>query len=316
MNANLLSLNKFYLIFFYIFTVYLFINFNSFLSFWINIEVNMLSFILIIKSFKCDININRLGDRVIYYFFIQSTGSLIYLRLSSFLRCFTFEITTILILSLLLKLGLPPLCFWVYNLRPYLGVKVFTLLIRIQKLPVIVLLFFLMENYQVLIIFVLIFWGTLNILVRTRLTDLIISSSIYFTRWLFFIFINSYSIFILLYAVYTLFFFIVVSNNAGYRISNMFYTLISYIFFIGLPPLSLFFFKFISLNLLINSDLYLLIFIIIITFIATCGYFKFFFVGFKYKVGNYEYRMAGSSSILALSIFIILIFLLFWGKLI
>lgn len=263
----------------------------SWLRVWIGLEINLLSFIPLIRNKK---NI-YLSESSIKYFIVQAIGSAI--LLFTIILFFLIEnlnfnfnyIMNIFISSIiLLKIGAAPFHFWFPSISEGLNWINNLILISWQKIaPIIILSYSLNLNYLIISIILSAIVGSLGGLNQTSLRKLIAFSSINHIGWIirrllfneniWLIYFSFY--FILLINIFLFFNFLNI-----YYINQTFINLFSnkylkIIFFLlllslgGLPPFLGFFPKWIIIELIISKNLYFMIFIIVIFTLITLFFY-------------------------------------------
>lgn len=222
-------------------------------------------------------------DLCFLYFIIQGLGSFL------FLSCFygrslcrpSGNIEVVIDLSLSLKISLFPFHFWIFKILEVANMFQFWILIGIQKLPILFLLYTLFNDFLYLIMIIRMRIGSFLMVKCLSLSFLLASSSIYRVFWGLFIFLSSCERFVAYYFMYVFFLYVILSYQ-GDTIRSIYF--VSFLFFIGLPPLRLFFFKLLISfwGVWILTPLEWLIFWIR-GFLAIVGYFTIFFKDFFFK---------------------------------
>lgn len=282
MITRLVFTNSFYLL-----RIFLFYGRNTLFSFWVLIELNLLFFLVIVYLFQGK-DLEFFSFRL-FYFLIQSLGSILFL-LSILLQrmSFNFSFELILIFSLILKMGLYPGTFWVFQMGCFFNFRTIYYLLVFQKIPLFILLFTLSPLFLELVLIFSFIYGSLYLFFSTSLIDVFISSSIASTFWVFYLFSsrpNSFFIFLFFYSLILFLFFFLRSKSpegiCNSRIFNSLLLVLIFIFLCGLPPISLFFFKIELIYFLIFSyNLIGAFFIFSFRFVSLFGYLSFFFKNF------------------------------------
>lgn len=293
---------------FYFVSLFLFFNYNNPLIFWVLMEINLLSFSLI---FLLDKEFSSKQDRLnylVFYFLIQSRASILFLS-NFFFRDWgsIFNADHIFLFSIILKIGLFPLFFWVFNISFRLSFIRFFFLFTTQKVPLFLGLFCSGSSLLFLFLLISFFWGRITLLYRKNFIFLIISSSISYRFILFLFFRYSLSLFLRFFLLYRFFLALAIIPFFKGLVSNEKFLLLVYSFFMGLPPLSLFFFKFLFSSELVGSFGFseMLIFWLL-SLAGLVGYLKFFYRSFYEDFSLYtinEFRFKKISFILIVSSF-------------
>lgn len=264
-------------------TLFSILNLNNIFIFWLLIEFNVVIFLaLILLSFKEE-KFSDSGAQCLYYFIIQSLGSIIFLyfiRVDStknFATCF-------LLVAITLKLGLLPFQFWVVKLTGCITSFSLFFLLTLQKLPLIFFCFHLSRTFFIWILILNLLVGCLILYLSKTFDDLLVISRNTIFPWLifsltwsvysFWIFFIKYSIFVyfLIKAKFNFFHFISTT-------STKVIFLIVLIFMAGLPPLFFFFVKLMVISdiLVFSSRFFFLILFVYYSFISLLAYFNFFY---------------------------------------
>lgn len=302
----------------YVFRIFLFFNRIKIFFFWVFLEVNMAIFIWILYKFN-SFNIEGYENfyNIIYYFFIQRLGSIIF-----FLCCRgIFEnlisfVDWIICLSLVIKIGIFPFHFWVFKFGQVRGLFHLFLLLTIQKLP----LFFLTKNFYcqffVEFLFVRLVIGSFFIFIAKNFKELCISSSIYSRIWFYVFLLYSNIMFLFNYGFYSLFMILsrLYYNNISILKSNKLVISILFFFLAGFPPFSLFFCKFYSMSYLFNLSSIFFFSLWIFSFMSLVFYFLFFYKNCLNINYLYDFYDKFKKRYLLIFLFSIYIFI-FWVKL-
>lgn len=232
----------------YLMRVLMFLNMSSMVSFWITLEINILVFIYMIRRILPDQESER-SMMCFRYLVSQSIGSIMFITGSILVRVqesFIFQIY--MIIGLLIKIGIFPFHRWVYNLCASLPIILVALLLTIQKIPVLLLLTYIKLEASYSIITLRSIFGSLFLIYRENIRELIVSSSLYFTFWVWVIFQLRSIWFMVIYILYAISTIIVLgaSENIDKGLiesSEKLNIVISIIFLVGIPPIRMFFFK-------------------------------------------------------------------------
>lgn len=243
--------------------------------FWIVIEINLISFIFLIFIIETKKKIFQ-EESIFLYFIIQSLGRFLFL-----LRIYLKEEIYIFydlffLVSLTLKLGIFPLFFWIVDIGRSLGCIIFILILSVQKIPIFLIFFNIISRFTLLFLFSSLAFGGLIIFFSRNIYDVLIYSSIYSSFWVYLIYLQDLYFYLSFFFIYFISIFFLVSNRVFSK-ENIFRVRF-FIFICGLPPFSIFFFKFfIVYNAFqINLNSFFLLFWTF-RFISLIGYFKFFY---------------------------------------
>lgn len=232
----------------YLMRVLMFLNMSSMVSFWITLEINILVFIYMIRRIFPDQESE--GSMMCFRYLVsQSIGSIMFITGSILVRgqeSFIFQIY--MIIGLLIKIGIFPFHRWVYNLCASIPIILVALLLTIQKIPVLLLLTYIKLEVSYSIITLRSIFGSLFLIYRENIRELIVSSSLYFTFWVWVIFQLRSIWFMVIYILYAIRTIIVLGaseniNKGIIESSEKLNIVISIIFLVGIPPIRMFFFK-------------------------------------------------------------------------
>lgn len=232
----------------YLMRVLMFLNMSSMVSFWITLEINILVFIYMIR--RIFPGQESEGSMMCFRYLVsQSIGSLMFITGSILVRgqeSFIFQIY--MIIGLLIKIGIFPFHRWVYNLCASIPIILVALLLTIQKIPVLLLLTYIKLEASYSIITLRSIFGSLFLIYRENIRELIVSSSLYFTFWVWVIFQLRSIWFMVIYILYAIRTIIVLGaseniNKGIIESSEKLNIVISIIFLVGIPPIRMFFFK-------------------------------------------------------------------------
>nr|YP_010471477.1 NADH dehydrogenase subunit 2 [Thienemanniella nipponica]UVG40816.1 NADH dehydrogenase subunit 2 [Thienemanniella nipponica] len=271
----------------------------SWLSIWMGLEINLLSFIPLINNKK---NI-FLSESSIKYFLVQAMASAIFLfSIILFFLMENFEMSknlnmyvNILISSLMmLKMGAAPFHFWFPSVSEGLNWMNNFFLMTWQKIaPMIITSYCLNFNFLIFIIFCSTMVGGIGGLNQTSIRKLMAFSSINHMGWM----LSSMMFNENLWLMYFLFYFLLLLNiflflniNNIYYINQTFISMFSnkfmkIIFFLlllslgGLPPFLGFFPKWMMMELLISNNMFILVFFMIMFSLITL----FFYIRLTYS---------------------------------
>nr|YP_010952891.1 NADH dehydrogenase subunit 2 [Trapezia tigrina]WMQ53311.1 NADH dehydrogenase subunit 2 [Trapezia tigrina] len=266
---------------------FLTISSSSWFGMWIGLELNLLSFIplILIKN-------NPLySETALKYFLIQALGSTFIIMSSCLYLSFSFSISPLIIMALLLKLGAAPFHFWFPHIMEGLSWPQAYILLSIQKIAPMYMLSHL-HSYYFMIMFSAILsalvgaLGGLNVL---SLRKIMAFSSINHMSWLLIaIFISdfmwlTYFVFYILISLSIVMFFnsfrsYYFSDLLNLSYSNPYFTLLLPLNLLslgGLPPFTGFIPKwFMIQNMLMNEMIFPLMFLIFSALITLYYYLR------------------------------------------
>ena len=215
---------------------------NNWLGCWMGIEINLISFLPII--------IDRMrvytSESIIKYFIIQSIGSRLFFISIIFINI--YNISYIIIVSLIIKIGCPPFHLWFPSVIEGLSWICCFILSTVQKFIPFIILSYLGIN---IILFIILsrLWGAISGLNYSSIRKIIAYSSIYNLSWIIGgLIINNYIwiIYFIIYSInliivcYILYIYGVNYLNQIFLLKNQYsQSLLSIIIFIsigGIPP--------------------------------------------------------------------------------
>nr|YP_010350384.1 NADH dehydrogenase subunit 2 [Ixodes hirsti]UOK09865.1 NADH dehydrogenase subunit 2 [Ixodes hirsti] len=244
---------------------------NSWFSFWVSMEINMMVFIPLMNS-KNFLSCNSM----ISYFIIQSLASSMFLISSILYSIFTTPMFLyIIVLTILIKIASAPFHMWFPQISENISMKSFFLLSTFQKMiPLQILANF---NNQKIIVFIILsaVIGTLGGFNQTSLRKILAFSSIAHLSWMMtLILINQHFwiIYFMLYLTILLKIMIYLKVNFINSINNIhmkkmteqnkFQFFSSFMSLAGLPPFMGFFMKMFSILIIINKIPWILLILI------------------------------------------------------
>lgn len=183
---------------------------SSWLTIWIGLELNLISFIFILMQEKTIMK----TERSIKYFLIQAIGSLIFLLSININIIFYNEISSINALTpplaLIMKSGMAPLHSWTPPVvRKFPPLRLFIFL-TVQKLVPIVIIFsswFILCSW-VSVINILV--GRIGGIIQSSFYKILVFSSINNIGWIIISLINSFLLFLVFFLIYRLINYLVV----------------------------------------------------------------------------------------------------------
>nr|AXI98714.1 NADH dehydrogenase subunit 2 [Pseudoniphargus sp. 1-Balearics] len=297
-----------------LFSVILTVSSNSWLFAWIGLEMNLLSFIpLMLKKLN-----NYSTEVVIKYFLIQAVSSVYLLFFFLFMK---YYLTIMLMLILMLKMGAAPFHQWLPAVVDGLSWPAFFILLTVQKINPLILASFLAKPQefayflQMFIISSAVI-GSIGGLTQMSLRKILGYSSIAHLSWLLasllvsnWAWLNYFILytFILSSLVYTLYKMEIFSINdllLKNKVHASLLIALSILSIGGLPPFSGFVPKFIMIqSLLLNNLYFIVLFLLISTFISLFFYSRMFLsiLLLKGSLGVYAHRFSNKLSIISLN---------------
>nr|YP_010350397.1 NADH dehydrogenase subunit 2 [Ixodes myrmecobii]UOK09878.1 NADH dehydrogenase subunit 2 [Ixodes myrmecobii] len=244
---------------------------NSWFSFWISMEINMMVFIPLMNSKNF-----LTSNSMINYFIVQSLASSMFLISSILYSIFpNFIFTYVIIFSILIKMASAPFHMWFPQISENITMKSFFLLSTFQKMiPLQIMSNF---NNQKIIIFIILsaIIGTFGGFNQTSLRKILAFSSISHLSWMMtLILINQYFwiMYFILYStiifkivIYMKVNFVNTINNIHTKMmtnQNKFQLFSTFLSLAGLPPFFGFFMKMISILIIINKIPWILLILI------------------------------------------------------
>nr|NP_852163.1 NADH dehydrogenase subunit 2 [Lepidopsocidae sp. RS-2001]AAP44715.1 NADH dehydrogenase subunit 2 [Lepidopsocidae sp. RS-2001] len=285
------NLNLLFLITLFLGTI-ISISANSIFMSWMGLEINLLSFIPMMANTKNILS----NESMLKYFLIQAMGSSLFLfssilnvkfQPSFFYMNFNEMINILIMLTLMLKLGSSPFHNWFINIIEGMSWMTCFLILTWQKIAPLCLLFYININFNILMMFIILssLIGAIGGLNQTSLRKILAFSSINHLGWMISSMILSKYILILYFLIYSFinFTLIMIFNNFFlfyinqsyfilYKKMNIFLFL-SLLSLGGLPPLLGFFPKWLIIEKMMYSNLYMLNFILILTSLITIFYY-------------------------------------------
>nr|YP_010164373.1 NADH dehydrogenase subunit 2 [Scyra compressipes]QRM82011.1 NADH dehydrogenase subunit 2 [Scyra compressipes] len=268
--------------------VFISISSSSLFGAWLGLELNLLSFIPLI-SMKIN---SFLSEAALKYFLIQALGSATLIMASSLylsLENFSF---LLIVLSLLLKLGAAPFYFWFPQVIKGLYWPQVVILLTIQKIaPMVLLSYFMFSsliNKMLLLSSILsAIVGALGGLNTLNLRKIIAFSSINHMSWMLIALIINFSLWFLYFFIYSIIassLVVLFNLQQSYFFSDIFnyYQPKSFFSFInplallslgGLPPFTGFIPKWIIIQAMLQSHMYITLLFLLSSALVTLYYY-------------------------------------------
>nr|UPL65312.1 NADH dehydrogenase subunit 2 [Opistholeptus burmanus] len=158
---------------------------KNWFSMWMGLEINLMSFIPLLSMMKN----NKSSQAMVIYFLIQSISSVLLLfsiiMSKLFIEKTMIEIINLLmIISLMLKMGVAPLHFWLPEMMSKMGWKKCMILVTWQKLAPLFILSKMNNNLIYISIILSAIAGSIGGLNQTSLRKIMAYSSINHTGWM------------------------------------------------------------------------------------------------------------------------------------
>nr|YP_009441838.1 NADH dehydrogenase subunit 2 [Ips sexdentatus]AOY39591.1 NADH dehydrogenase subunit 2 [Ips sexdentatus] len=296
---------------------------TSWFTAWIGLEVNLLSLMPLMKSFKNKFS----AEATLKYFMTQAMASAILIfsivLISNFKNSSFFEISSLgaplLNSALLMKMGAAPLHFWlpevVSGISWYLNIIILTW----QKIAPMILLFYCSASNLFLSIFIIIssIVGSLESLNQTCLRKLLVYSSINHISWMLSALLNSmnsWMIYFVIYSFINLSIIFILNLNKIYFLSQInqisanktikLLFMMNFLSLGGLPPFIGFFIKWMTLNeMILNKMFFLPIILISLTLIALFTYSRITFSSLTLSISQNLNFLSNNKTMFTLSFF-------------
>nr|QOV03299.1 NADH dehydrogenase subunit 2 [Phaonia errans] len=294
---------------------------NSWLSAWMGLEINLLSFIPLMSDNKL-----MSTEASLKYFLIQALSSsillfsviLLLLNHNSYLISI---ITMMIFFSLMMKSGSAPFHFWFLNVMEGLSWTNAFILMVWQKITPLMLISYII--FKPLIIITVIFStmiGAIGGLNQTSLRKLMAYSSINHLGWMLAAMYSSNSLWMVYFLFYTFLTFSMVFMFNSFKISyiNQLFSLffnnknLKFMFYFnllslgGLPPFLGFFPKLMVIQLLtMNNQLMLLIFMVLMTLITLYFYIRLCYSAFMLNYYENNWLIFSSYKLLNFNLFML-----------
>nr|YP_009912347.1 NADH dehydrogenase subunit 2 [Cyclograpsus intermedius]QLD96859.1 NADH dehydrogenase subunit 2 [Cyclograpsus intermedius] len=261
---------------------------TSWFGAWIGLELNLMSFIPLIA-----LKMNPLfSEAALKYFLIQALGSVLFISSSFLFLSFSTFSLLLIFLALLLKLGGAPFHFWFPQVMEGLKWPQIFLLSTIQKLAPMTLISYLMINEMLIKITILsailsALIGSLSGLNLTLLRKIIAFSSINHLSWMLIaisISDTSWFFYFLIYSFILLSITSVFHKLQTFSLSSLiqsdqnsnFHALIVSLNFLslgGLPPMTGFIPKWIIIQIMVNLNLFIPLFFLLLSALITLYFY-------------------------------------------
>nr|YP_009742189.1 NADH dehydrogenase subunit 2 [Scolytus seulensis]QID77572.1 NADH dehydrogenase subunit 2 [Scolytus seulensis] len=256
---------------------------SSWFSAWVGLEVNLLSFIPLIKNKTSKLS----SESMMKYFITQALGSMIVMFsiISSYI---TPNMVTLMTLGLLLKLGAAPLHSWFPEVAAGLSWSSMFILMTWQKIAPMVMIMYSTNNQYIMTVFIITssLMGGLMGMNQTNLRKIMAYSSINHMGWMLAALINSWMIWLYYFSVYTVINATISYTFNSYKMSSVnqmnklqylekLFMTMNFLSLGGLPPFLGFLPKWFTIMSLTNNQvLFLTIPLIVLTLMCLFYYLR------------------------------------------
>nr|QQW48050.1 NADH dehydrogenase subunit 2 [Lipoptena sp.] len=264
---------------------------NSWLSAWMGLEINLLSFIPLMSDNKL-----MSTESSLKYFLIQALASTVllfsvismYMNMNKFFNNYYNEM--MIISSLLMKMGSAPFHFWFPNIMEGLSWFNVMILMTWQKIaPLMLISYFKMEMIMLISIILSSLIGALGGLNQVSLRKLMAYSSINHLSWMLMSIFNNSNIWMMYFLIYSLLISIIVMMFNLFKISYInqmnfmflnsklmkFFIFLNLLSLGGLPPFLGFFPKWLIIQeMLMNNQILLTLMMILSTLVLLFYYIR------------------------------------------
>nr|QNV12117.1 NADH dehydrogenase subunit 2 [Amaurobius fenestralis] len=262
---------------------------------WLGLEINMMSFIMLIYNRKSKKHI----ESCFKYFFIQSLGSMMFL---SFFYLNKNLLSYLSSLMMSYKMGAGPFYFWFPSVCSGVGWLSCFFLMSFQKMiPLMLMMMFISMIFWVIILFSL-FIGVFGSFNQKQMKRLLSYSSIHHVGWMLMCMIldsNIWILYLFLYAVIILGVIMLLMKYEVYSMMNIMKLKYKWMLFImmlsmaGMPPLLGFFLKWLAFYYIIKMNYMIIIFMLIMSVVMFYIYMRLmydFMLGLSKKMDLLYYK--------------------------
>nr|YP_009689565.1 NADH dehydrogenase subunit 2 [Paratrichobius longicrus]QEG77644.1 NADH dehydrogenase subunit 2 [Paratrichobius longicrus] len=257
---------------------------NSWITMWMGMEINLLSFIPLMSNNKL-----MSSEASLKYFLIQTFASSI--MLMSMIMTMNYQLILfkmLIMMSILLKMGAAPFHFWMPIIMEGMSWNNSLLLLTWQKIaPMIMISYMMINKIMFMSITLSAFIGAIGGLNQTSLRKLMAYSSINHMSWMLMSIMYSHTMWLMYFLIYSIIMLTIIINLNSMKISHMnqlfssFYynKTLKFLFMMnllsmgGLPPFSGFLPKWMLINFMINNNQFLMLFLLIIFSLITLFYY-------------------------------------------
>nr|QXG82698.1 NADH dehydrogenase subunit 2 [Kyklioacalles sp. BMNH 1043787] len=263
----------------------------SWFTAWIGLEVNLMSFIPLMKQYQN----KHSAESAIKYFIIQAMASsillfstCIYLNYINYKINLNFLSSIFINSALLLKMGAVPFHFWLPEICMGINWNLILILLTWQKISPMILLFYSMYSINFISIIILLssLISSLQGMNQTHISKIMAYSSINHMSWMISTLMNSITIWLYYFCIYSIInssIMIIFYQNKIFQLNQLskilslnkklkLFFMMNFFSLAGLPPFLGFFPKWITINFMIKTNLITLSFFLI-TFTLISLYF-------------------------------------------
>nr|QYF09652.1 NADH dehydrogenase subunit 2 [Ptilocnemus lemur] len=285
--------NKLMYMWMLLFSTILIISSDNLLSMWMGLEINMISFIPILHKTKN----STTSESCMIYFLTQSMGSILFIMMiliNSMIMVFPAMINEInmiiMLISMSIKLGIPPFHFWFPIILEKMNWTECFILMSWQKIgPLFILSIMITSPYMFnYLIWLSIITGSISGLNETSVRKIMAYSSINHMGWMIACmnFNNKvWLIYLLIYSMIMLIMTMLFNNNSIYFMNQLNSNMItfteklmisiSFLSLSGMPPFIGFFQKWIVIqNMMLNNSYFTIMIMIMMSLITSFFYLR------------------------------------------
>nr|AWV84069.1 NADH dehydrogenase subunit 2 [Tettigades opaca] len=281
---------------------------NNWLSCWLGIEINLVSFLPIMMDSSSIYS----SESMISYFIIQSMGSSLLFLSIILMNYYSMFAEYTIMFSLMIKIGCPPFHMWFPSVMEGLSWKNCFILSTIQKFTPMILISYLSTGLMLVFVIMACVWGSIGGLSYSSLRKIIAYSSIYNLGWIIGginMLMHSWFIYFLIYSM-TLFMlcYLFSLNNLNYLnqffliYSNFYSWLVVMMLFMsmgGLPPFLGFVPKMFMIYSLVNSEFYMMcMFLLMSALIVLFFYLRVIFTGLMINSLSLKFNFMGQAMLI------------------
>nr|YP_009131533.1 NADH dehydrogenase subunit 2 [Argyroneta aquatica]AIL95167.1 NADH dehydrogenase subunit 2 [Argyroneta aquatica] len=284
----------------YIFSFYLCFNMDDWFLVWMGLELNMISFVLLIYS-REDM---KTVESCLKYFFVQSLGSSIFMMVF-YLNGSGFEFLSSLVLSY--KMGGGPFFFWFPSMCDGISWYSCFMLMSFQKLIPLMLMVELIGVGLWAVVFLSILSGAIGSFNQVRMKVLMAFSSINQMGWLLMCMILNKTIWVSYYLTYIVVLFVVlykmkdgeVNNYLGVMsLESKWWVLLMLMNLGGIPPFLGFFLSWVGFYNMLLGGLFMFMFMIVMSVVMLYVYMRICYgilMGMKGEMGYVKMSVEGDN---------------------
>nr|AKK32531.1 NADH dehydrogenase subunit 2 [Oncylocotis sp. PJ-2015] len=273
---------KILMIFMLMFSFLLMSSSNNYMSMWMSLEINMMAFIPLILNYK---NYNSSKNMMIY-FIIQTISSIIFLF--SVINNLYFNnkiIYLIMMISLFMKLGMPPFHSWILVMINKISWYNLLILLTLQKIIPMMILSYIMKNEIMILLVISSLMSAIGGINQNNLMKMMTYSSMNHISWMNLSMLfesNMWIMYLIIYSLLMFFFCNIMNNNNIYFINqinlnmnyiNKFSIIIIMLSLGGLPPFLGFLPKWMIIQYMINLNMFFFMFLILLMSLVILFYY-------------------------------------------